>query len=128
MTLESRLACLERSHRRWRASALALLAAILAGAGQADPVRDTITARAVRIVDAEGTERIRLGMAEDAAVLSLNDEQGQTRALLYGVGESFQLRFSTTENQPLVRIGVKADDPSITLMDRRGTIRFQAPR
>jgi hypothetical protein len=109
MTVEERLARLERKSRRQSAMILLLLASIVGlsyVAVRLQRVRrsSTLTAQRIVLLDAQGRERVGLSAQGGQAALMLHDEQGRVRASL----------------------DVRAGGPGLTFLDEKGRVRFLA--
>src|SRR5689334_3415382 len=95
-TVEERLAALERSNRRLKATALAgmALAALATGVALAGPrAPEELTARRLALTDASGAVRARVAATEHGGfALTVNDAGGRPRAML-GVDSDGSPRF-----------------------------------
>lgn len=147
--LVARLAKLERSNRRLKHGALAVvvLAAALGAMAATRPVPDKITAHEFNLVDAAGKVRVNISLAGGEPTIAFNDAREFTRLQMdLAMGEPhIQLWdaavrpserrwvpvadpripdiaiFSAQGSAPAIVLGVGAKDtPSITLSDSHG--------
>ena len=129
MTLEERLARLERKSRRLTLALslaggmLAALVVLAVAAGMAPAVTsapETVMARKFLLVDAQGMPRATLSVSEQGPGLWLYDEKGTYRAGL-GVnanGTGLMLRDDKGHNRAVLCIAEKG--PELTLYDENG--------
>ncbi len=103
--LIERVEALERENRRWKRTALAAAALLIAAAvvGMSAPPTKTLDLELLRIVDSHGKARAILGMSEEGPALSLLDEKGRLRA----------------------NLGLEKNGPSLDLLDTAETPRAQ---
>lgn len=126
MNVEDRLSALERSNRRLRSAVgVALgLAALATGFALLKPAAGSasLTVQELRLVDADGVERARLGAQSRGFGLAVNDGLGRPRALLGTTEEgSPQLRFASPEGQTLAELLVyAAGAPKLSLAQPGG--------
>jgi hypothetical protein len=86
MTLDERLARLERANRRlWAACGAMGLACLLGATGQRVP--EVVTARSFQVVDERGELVASLGNKDLRTYLQLHDREGRSRATLYVDGD-----------------------------------------
>ena len=81
MTTDHRLLRLERHNRLLTALLLCCLAGALSGYSGGVP--ELVTARAFRVIDENGTNRIDLVMQDGQPCLSLNSDDGTPQVLIY---------------------------------------------
>jgi len=117
--IAARLAALERSHRRLRglvaALGLALLAALLAGAGN-DGV---LTGRTLKVLDDQGKVRV---LVTPATGISFLDAAGRTRASL-GLDQDGTPGLVLNGDDSRAILNVNHDGPALAMTGERGALR-----
>jgi hypothetical protein len=152
--LVRRVAGLERSARRWRRAATAVMlgAVALTTMGYAIPkgqiveaqkfvlkdsqgrVRvelggDSDTSIALRFKDAAGSPRVTLGLEDETAVLVLGDKSGRPRAGLVTLAQGAPgLTFYDATGRARAELGLARDgEPGVALFDARGGVSWKSP-
>lgn len=118
MTIEDRLAKLERSNRHLRFSLIAVVAlaaaGFIAGAAMMPAIGPNIRTRKIEIVDAGGRVRSVWTCVNGHPVLSFADAQARPRAALQ-LGEPTALRFWDAQGRPRAAIGMSQGYPVMAL-------------
>lgn len=125
MTIEERVAKLEKSLRRWRFTGLGLALAVLALAGGAAydflGVRGTIRARRLTIVNERGTAIELDSTAEGDGIISVHDSMNLPRALLGNSRKGFgTLELYSGAQQKLVSVGGSGSGGQIAIFNSSG--------
>lgn len=108
MTIEARVARLERSSRRWKSTAIALAAVVMLTftMGQAARPSDEIDAKRITFRDERGTVRMELayvkpqGNAPEAFTISFRSDKGLPLGELRATGGDLMLSMSKVDSDP----------------------------
>ena len=121
MTQDKRIEQLERKCNRLTLTLTGMIlmsVAILGVAAKPNPVKDSLQAKQLEIVDDDGKVRIRLGPADEGYGLVVKDGDGQFRATLTDapLGAAMQLRKAGGS----INLMAMQDGRSITIRDKDG--------
>ncbi|MEK7348448.1 MAG: hypothetical protein AABZ94_06220 [Candidatus Eisenbacteria bacterium] len=121
--LLERVEALERENRRWKRTALAVVAVLAAVAvvGMSSPPTKTLDLELLRIVDSRGKARAILGMGDEGPAISLLDEKGRLRANLGIEKEGPSLDLLDTAETPRAQLAVDGKQgPHLDFTDAKG--------
>jgi hypothetical protein len=137
--IETRVAHLERSMRRWRAgSAVAFCAAVVAACwGAAKPAGLPAKAQFIPEID---TNRLNLVAPDGKSLATFSANQDGTSLTMIGAGEkAWGLTFQADTNEtaiaiadeksvPRLLLGAKAGESFIVVRDPRGRVVWESPK
>jgi len=140
MTIEERLANLERElarakrHNRWLLAAVGLAAGVFGvvwigaaagcnGHAPAGGVATVIRAGQFVLQDGNGKTRATLALTDIGPALCLTDETGNPRAVLTVFKAGPRLNLFDEKGKDCVRLGANKDGPMLALTDETGTPR-----
>ena len=121
-----RLEKVERQNRRLKVAGAAALILLSAASvmGQAMPDRQTIEARSLMLLGADGKARVRLEVTEEGPSLSLLDAHQTQRVELSAQGEKPRLRLYDAKGQNRLELVLTwRGDPAVSLSGADGKAR-----